>query len=141
MHVRPRLIDAAVDEALEIRRPVARVDRIAFERELHDVVLLDALGRTRSRQQEALGIVGMARAHMPERVHDTLMREDAVGGDDLFEQGIEAGHGRFLGLAVISVSSPQGGDPYSAAFRLFETCATSLGHGVWVPAFAGTTER
>src|SRR5258705_12203729 len=33
----------------------------------------------------------------------------------------------------------EGGDPYSAASPLFEICATSLGHGVWVPAFAGTT--
>src|SRR5262245_55031890 len=49
----------------------------------------------------------MARAHVPERVHDALMRQDAVGGDDLFEQHIEVSHGRFLKLAVISVSSPR----------------------------------
>src|SRR5262245_37700714 len=33
----------------------------------------------------------------------------------------------------------EGGDPYFAASPLFEISATSLGHGVWVPAFAGAT--
>src|SRR5262245_3790949 len=92
MHIRPRFVDAAMDEALQIGRPLARIDGIALERELHDVVLLDALGRTCAREQEALRVVGMARAHVPERVHDAFVRQDAVGGDDLFEQHVEVGH-------------------------------------------------
>src|SRR5262249_59044100 len=78
-----RLVDAAMDEALEIGRPPARIDRIALERELHDVVDLDALGRPRPRQQKALRVVGMARADMPERIHDALARQDPVGGYNL----------------------------------------------------------
>src|SRR5262245_2820805 len=103
MHIRPRLVDAAVNEALQIGRPVTRIDGIALERELHDVVLLDALGRACAREKEALRVVGMARAHVPERIHDTLMRQDAVGGDDLFEQHVETGHKTFPWVDRVSL--------------------------------------
>src|SRR5262245_21152146 len=103
--VRPRLIDAAMDEALEVGRPPARIDRLALERELHNVVLLDALGRTCPREQEALGIVWMARTHVPEGIHDAFMRQDAIGGDDLFEHHIETWH-RVCVLWISGTLSP-----------------------------------
>ena len=43
-HIRPRFVERAVDESFEIRRTPAGIDRRAVERELHDVVLLDAVG-------------------------------------------------------------------------------------------------
>ena len=91
-HVRPRLVERAVDEALEIGRAAARIDRVAFEREFHDVGGLDAVGRARAREQIALRIVGMARADMAEGIDDRLAGEDAVGGDELFDDPVELGH-------------------------------------------------
>ncbi len=86
-----------MDETLEIGRTAARIDRLAFERELHDVVLLDAVRRARARQEEALRIVGMPRADVTEGVHHPFRGQDAVGGDEFFEEGVELGHaGSFL---------------------------------------------
>ena len=66
VHVRPRLIDGAVDEALEIWRAAAFVDRGAVESIFDEVVALDALGRARPRQQKMLRIVGVAGTDMAE---------------------------------------------------------------------------
>ena len=66
VHVRPRLVDGAVDEALEIRRAAALVDRRAVVGIFDDVVALDALGRARPRQQIMLRIVGVPGADMAE---------------------------------------------------------------------------
>ena len=66
VHVRPRLVDGAVDETLQIRRAAALVDRGAVESIFDDVVALDALRRTRPRQQIMLRIVGVASADMAE---------------------------------------------------------------------------
>ncbi len=92
-----------MDEALEIGRLAARVDRLALERELHDVVLLDAVRRPRPRQEEALRIVGVPRADMAERVDHAFGRQDAVGGDEFFEQSIELGHWVSLGTSFRGV--------------------------------------
>src|SRR5262245_13745128 len=85
-----------MDEPLEIRRPPARIDRRAVERELHDVVGLDAVGRARARQQVALRIVGMAHADVAEGIHHALARENAVSGHEFFDEVVELGHWRFL---------------------------------------------
>src|SRR5258706_367524 len=66
VHVRLRLADRAVDEALEIRLAPAPVDRLALERELHEVLALDAVGRARPRQEEAVRPLRMARADVTE---------------------------------------------------------------------------
>jgi hypothetical protein len=55
-----------VDEAFEVGRAAARIDRRAVEHELHDVVLLDAVGSARAREQVAPRIVGMAHADVAE---------------------------------------------------------------------------
>src|SRR5262249_54441528 len=47
--VRARLVERAVDESLEIGRPTPGIDGRTVERELHDVVALDAVGRARTR--------------------------------------------------------------------------------------------
>ncbi len=81
-----------MDEALEIGRLAAGIDRLALERELHDVVLLDAIRRPRARQEEVLRVIGMPDADVAERVDHAFGRQDAVGGDEFFEEGIELGH-------------------------------------------------
>jgi hypothetical protein len=57
-HVGPRLIGAAVDRALGVEVLALGVDRLAVEIELDDVVALDALGRARARQEEAVRLSG-----------------------------------------------------------------------------------
>ena len=43
--IRTRLVERAMDEALEIRSAATAIERRAIERELHDVIRLDAVGR------------------------------------------------------------------------------------------------
>src|SRR5262245_52880753 len=81
-----------MDEALEIRRSAAPIDRHAIERKLHDVIRLDAVGRTRARQKITLRIVGMAHADVAERIHHTLARQNAICGDKLLDQIVQLGH-------------------------------------------------
>ena len=50
-----RFVDRAVNEALRVRLAAARLDRRAVERELHEVVDLDAFRRARARQDVAIG--------------------------------------------------------------------------------------
>ena len=57
VHIRPRLIDRAVNEALQIGRAAALVDRAAVERVFDDIVALDALRGAGARQQIMLRIV------------------------------------------------------------------------------------
>src|SRR5580704_2467082 len=92
LHVRSRLVDRAMDEALEVGRAAALVDRSAVERIFDDVVLLDALRRPRPRQQVMVGPLGMPRTHMSEGLDDPLARQDPVGGDQFFENEIKLAH-------------------------------------------------
>src|SRR6516225_3014540 len=106
LHVCARLIDAAVDKALEVRRAAARIDGLAFERELHDVGGLDALRRARPRQQEAVRIVRMTGADVPERIDDAFVGENAVGGDDLFEECFKFAHEAAYKMRLTDPSEP-----------------------------------
>ena len=92
VHVRPRLVDRAVDEALQIGRAAALVDRGAVERIFDDVVALDALGRAGAGQQIMLRIVRMPRADMAEGIDDALIGQNAVGGHQFFQNEIELAH-------------------------------------------------
>jgi hypothetical protein len=47
-HVGPRLVDLAVDEALEEDAAAALIDRVRVEIELHDVFRGDERGRERA---------------------------------------------------------------------------------------------
>ncbi len=54
---------------------------------------LDQVGRDRAREKEMLGIVGIADADMAVGVHHVLLRQDAVGDDEILDDGIEIAHG------------------------------------------------
>src|SRR5262249_47406917 len=54
----------------------------------------------RPRQQETLRIIGMTGADGPERIDDALARENAVCGDDFFEEPFELD--RHLGIGRFS---------------------------------------
>ncbi len=93
MHVRPRLVDRAVDEALEIGRAAVFVDRGAVEPIFDYVAVLDALGGSRPRQKIMLRLVGMPRADMAEQIDNAFVGQDAVGGHQFFQNKIELAHG------------------------------------------------
>jgi hypothetical protein len=96
-----------MNEALEIGGAAPGVDRRAVEGELHDVVVLDAVGRARARQQIAPRVLGMARADMAEGIHHAFAGEDAVGGDEFFDQVVQLGHRRFLCVDLIRCHRPR----------------------------------
>src|SRR5262249_48004537 len=106
VHVFPRLVDAPVDEALEIRRAPARIDGFAFERKLHDVDGLDTLGRSRPRQEETVRIGRMTGADVPERIDDAFARQNAVGGDDFFEDRFKFAHEATYKMKLTEPSDP-----------------------------------
>src|SRR5262249_15165696 len=58
-----------------------------------DVVARDKLRCQRARQEIAVGASRMARAHVAEAVEHAQAREDAIGGDEIVEEGIQSGHG------------------------------------------------
>jgi hypothetical protein len=98
-----RFVEAAMDEALEIGWTTIVAHDFAIERELHDVALLDELGAARARQEKALGIGRVAHADMAIGVDHALMRQNAVGDDEVVECLFELTHGESL-LAVVNGS-------------------------------------
>src|SRR2546430_59110 len=75
-HVRPRLEDLAMDDALRIEVHGRRLDGLRVEVELQDVVRLHQLGGTRAREEIAPRIVGMADADMAEGVDHAFVGEN-----------------------------------------------------------------
>ena len=72
LDVGPRLVDLAVDIALQIGRPVVR--GLAVE-----VETLDVIGRYQARskllrQEEAFGILGVTGTDVPERIQDAFVQ-------------------------------------------------------------------
>ena len=108
MHVRSLFVDRAVDEALQIGRAAALVDRRAVELIFDDVVALDAFGGAGAREQIALRIVGMAGADMAERIDHAFVRQNAVGGHQFFDNEIELAHCAPLPFAARSYGRPCG---------------------------------
>ena len=92
VHVRTRLEDLAVNEALAHRLPSPRIDRIAVEIVLHDVLRHHQLRRKRARQEIALGIAVRAHAYVSVGIDDAVLGQDSVCGDQVF--GVA--HGVFL---------------------------------------------
>ena len=87
LHVRPRLEDAAMDEALVIERPAVVAHRRAVEIELDDVLGFHQFRRHRGRHEEAMRIFRMAHAHMAIGIHHAFAGEDAVGDHEVAHQG------------------------------------------------------
>jgi hypothetical protein len=96
LHVGPQLVGRAVDEPFQIRLASAGLDRLAVEGELDEVLALDAIGRPRPRQEEAVGPVRVSHADMAERIDDLLARENPVRGDELVQQRVQFVHGGAL---------------------------------------------
>jgi hypothetical protein len=86
----PRAIDLAVDEALADRGHARfyslAVERLAVEVVLEDVFHLHGLGRDGAGEEETLRILRRAQADVAVGVDHAVLGEDAVGGDQVFEQ-------------------------------------------------------
>src|SRR5437773_7983468 len=85
-HLRPALVDLAVDEALAHRFAPLRIERPAVEVVLHQVCELHALGRDRARYEIAVRVARRAQAHVPVGVDHAVLSEDAVSRDEVFER-------------------------------------------------------
>ena len=85
-----------MDEALVIGRIRAAIGDLTIHAEFHDVFVFDQLGAARTRQEEAVGLFGMAHAHMAKSVHDALACENTVGEHQFIDQRVEVSHGSFL---------------------------------------------
>ena len=80
------LIDFAVDEALHIERSSPRLDRVAVEIELQDVVGRDQARSHAARQQKAPRVGLVPHADMAEAIDHALVGENAVGGDEIVDE-------------------------------------------------------
>jgi hypothetical protein len=92
-HVGTRLEDRGVDGDFAVEPVGRRHHRLAVEIEHENVCGLHQLGRAMARDQEVLGILGMAQAHMTESVEHAFIGEDAIGeGYLLTRLGEAVGH-------------------------------------------------
>ena len=67
-----------MDEALEIDRPAGGGDRIAVEVEFQYIRRGHQRGRHAAGEQQAIGALVVAHAHMPERIDHVLIVKDMV---------------------------------------------------------------
>ena len=90
-HVRPRLVNFAMNEAFQKHRSTTVAHGVAIEIELHDVGGGDQRRRERPRHEKAIGIGRMTRADVAEAVENAKVGEDAAASHDIFDQsGIDA---------------------------------------------------
>ena len=85
-HVRPQLVDLAVDIALAHLRHVDMRERVTVHVEGDDVSRRDHAGRDVARHQvSALGFALVADADVPERIDDVEAEQDLVGEHEIVE--------------------------------------------------------
>src|SRR4051794_30963445 len=89
VHARVRLVDPAVQMPLQVERPRLGPDRAAIEGELHDVAGVDDAGTARAREQVAVRMGGMAYADMAEGIENALVRQNAIGDDQILDDAFE----------------------------------------------------
>ena len=80
------LVDLAVDEALDIESAAPRLQGIAVDIELEDVVRRDQARRHAAREQKARRVRLVPHADMAEAVDHALVGQDPVGGDEIVDQ-------------------------------------------------------
>ena len=85
--VRTRLVDFAVDETLEVDGPAVGVQGRSIEIEFDDVLRLHASRRHVASEQEPVGVLVVAHAHMAEGIQHALVEQDVVGRHQIGDQG------------------------------------------------------
>ena len=85
-HLRPRLIDFAVNEAFEVHRAATLIDRRAVEVVFEDVLGRHQCGRHAARHQVAVRILVVPRADMAKAIHDALVVQNMIGRHEVIDQ-------------------------------------------------------
>ena len=95
-HLRPGLINLAMDNPLGILRRVAGADPLGVEVVFDEILRRHQFGRARPRQEIAARIIRMAHADMAEGVDHAFMGDNLIG-ERQFGAGFGEliGHGRF----------------------------------------------
>ena len=86
MHVRPDFVDLAVNETLESQPAATLIEGAGVQVELHDVLRGHQGWRKRARHQVTVRIRRMPDAHMPGLVEHSLLGQDAIGRDEVFDE-------------------------------------------------------
>src|SRR5262245_16146130 len=86
LHVRPQLVDLAVDEAFDHAAAVFRFDRIGVKVVFHDVARGDQKRRERPGHQIAIWIAWMTDADVSVGIEYALLGKDTVGHDKVLDE-------------------------------------------------------
>src|SRR4051812_18161930 len=101
----PSLEDRGVNEPLQVKRTLIVPHRLPVEVEFDDIFGGDQFWGNRARDQKMRRIVRMSDADMTVRIHDFLLREDAVGDHEILNKGGKAAHGSNRGAPMRSHST------------------------------------
>src|SRR5262245_42813916 len=86
LNVRSRLVDLAVDKALNETGTAIRVERIAVKIVLDDVIGRNQRRRDRARHQITVGRRGVPQRYVAEAIDDSLRREYAAGRGEVRDE-------------------------------------------------------
>src|SRR5437879_1854852 len=78
-----------MDEALEVGLARIAAGGVALEVELHEVAALDPVRAERAREEKAPRVARVPHADVAVGVDDVLVRQDAVGDDEVVEGGLD----------------------------------------------------
>ena len=113
VHVSTRLVDLAMNEPLDVEAAAFALDRIAVEIKFHDIGGRDQFRCDRTRQKVSVGIAAVANADVAEPIQNSLLRENPVGRDEVFNQFLH--HARSLRSTVTAYSPAGTGGEYAFA--------------------------
>src|ERR1700747_1259615 len=96
-----------MDEALEVGRARVSVLRSGGHVERHDVIVRHELGCQRAREEVAVRAIRVAYADVAEAVEHAEPGEDAVGRDEIVDDGGQSAHGEnaFAGCNPATLTS------------------------------------
>src|SRR5262249_17193604 len=86
LHVRPQLVDFAMDEPFDHAAAALWINRIGVKVVFHDVACGDQNRRERPGHQIAVWITGMTDAHVSVGIEHALLGKDTVGRNKVFDE-------------------------------------------------------
>ncbi len=97
-YIRPRFQNTGVNETLEIERTLFVAHRLTVHAEFDDVVARYQFRRERTREEEMIGLVGMADADMAIGIHHVFARENAIGDHEVVHDRVDFIHGSWISV-------------------------------------------
>src|SRR5437660_12448098 len=85
-HVRPQLVDFAMDEPFDHAAAVLRINRVGIEVVLHDIARRYQDRRARARHQITVGIIWMTDTHMSVGIEHALVRKDSIRRNKVLDE-------------------------------------------------------